>query len=141
MKKMIRLTLASALMFFPTFASAQDVVQEAFQEYTDFAPYQAGIILPAQRTDDVFDSFVFIDTRTQEEYEQATIAGAVHIEWREVFSRLDEVPTERTTILFCNTGALSAQSAFGLRVMGYENVLILQTGFEGWLAHKAGSMN
>ena len=89
----------------------------------------------------MFDDLLFIDTRTKEEHAQATIDGAIHIEWREVFSRLDEVPTKRKTVLFCNTGALSAQSAFGLRVIGYDNVLILQTGFEGWLKHKVATVD
>jgi len=66
--------------------------------------------------------------------EAMEIEGAVHIEWREVFSRLDEIPKDRKTILFCNTGALSAQAAFGLRVLGYENVLILQGGYTDWVA-------
>ena len=41
------------------------------------------------------------------------------------------------TILFCNTGSLSAQAAFALRVAGRENVLLLQTGFIGWQADAA----
>jgi rhodanese-related sulfurtransferase len=105
-------------------------------DYVDFATYDAGIILPKQITDEVVNSFAFIDTRTAEEFSEKTIKGARHIEWREVFSRLGEIPKDQPTILFCNTGALSAQAAFGLRVMGYENVLILQTGFDGWQAHR-----
>jgi rhodanese-related sulfurtransferase len=128
---LISLCAASALP-----VAAQGTVQEAITEYTDFATYDAGIILPSQITDELFDDFVFIDTRSKDEFDEATIDGARNIEWREVFSRLDEIPTDRKTILFCNTGALSAQSAFGLRVMGYENVLILQGGFQSWLAER-----
>jgi rhodanese-related sulfurtransferase len=36
------------------------------------------------------------------------------------------------TILFCNTGSLSAQAAFALRVAGRSNVVMLQDGFTGW---------
>jgi 3-mercaptopyruvate sulfurtransferase SseA len=35
-------------------------------------------------------------------------------------------------ILFCNTGSLSAQAVFAARLMGHENVLVLQTGLQGW---------
>jgi hypothetical protein len=70
-------------------ALAHDTVHEAITEYTDFATYDAGIILPDQITDDLFSEFVFIDTRTAEEFTQSTIEGAIHIEWRDVFSRLD----------------------------------------------------
>lgn len=129
MRKFVLIALMSLI---GTPALAQDTVQEAITEYTDFATYDAGIILPAQITDDLFSEFVFIDTRTAEEFTQSTIEGAIHIEWRDVFSRLDEIPQDQKTVLFCNTGALSAQSAFGLRVMGYENVLVLQGGFRDW---------
>ena len=81
---------------------------------------------------DIFESVSFIDTRTAEEFQQSSIPGATHIEWREVFERIDEVPTDGRVILFCNTGTLSAQAAFGLRVLGRENVLVLQTGYLGW---------
>jgi rhodanese-related sulfurtransferase len=129
---MRKLALLGLISLIGTSAVAQDAVQEAITEYTDFVTYDAGIILPAQITDDLFAEFVFIDTRTVEEFTQSTIDGAIHIEWRDVFSRLDEIPKKQKTVLFCNTGALSAQSAFGLRVMGYENVLVLQGGFHDW---------
>jgi len=90
------------------FAPSQEMVLEAMDDYSSFVPYDGGIILPAQITPDLFDSFVFVDTRTSEEFAEATIKGASHIEW-----------------------------PFGLRVMGYENVLILQTGFKGWQTHQA----
>jgi rhodanese-related sulfurtransferase len=35
---------------------------------------------------------------------------------------------DRMTILFCNTGSLSAQAAFALRVAGRSNVVVMQTG-------------
>ncbi|MEY8144622.1 rhodanese-like domain-containing protein [Falsihalocynthiibacter sp. CO-5D18] len=71
---------------------AQDAVLEAMTDYTDFATYDAGVIVPAQVTSDLFESFVFIDTRTAEEFAESTIEGAIHIEWRTVFSRIDEIP-------------------------------------------------
>ena len=111
---------------------AQDAVLEEMADYTGFATYDAGIIVPAQITDDPFGNFVFIDTRSTEEFVDSTIDGAIHIECRDVFSRIDGIPKDQKTVLFCNTGALSTQAAFGLRVMGYENVLILQGGYEDW---------
>jgi rhodanese-related sulfurtransferase len=130
------LGMACALLIATTAVFAQDQVREAIIEYTDFATYDAGIILPAQITDDLMDDFTFIDTRTTEEFAEATIDGAIHIEWRDVFSRLDEIPMNRKTVLFCNTGALSAQAAFGLRVMGYDNILVLQGGFRDWTTER-----
>lgn len=138
---MNKLVLAAAFSLLASVAFAQETTLQAMEDYTGFATYEAGIILPAQITPDLFDSFVFIDTRTEEEFTQATIDGAIHIEWREIFLRIDDVPKDQKTILFCNTGALSAQSAFGLRVLGYENILVLQTGYVGWLSHQATVSN
>ena len=88
--------------------------------------------MPEQVTQDIFENVAFIDTRSAEEFAIDTIPGAINIEWREVFGRIDDVPSGQKVILFCNTGVLSAQAAFGLRVLGRENVLVLQTGFHGW---------
>jgi rhodanese-related sulfurtransferase len=38
------------------------------------------------------------------------------------------------TILYCETGIQSAQAVFALRVAGRSNALVLQGGYQGWLA-------
>lgn len=111
---------------------AQDATVEAMQEYMEFSEYEAGIILPQQIDQSVFESVLFVDTRDAEQFEAGTIPGAVNIEWREVLGRIDEIPTDQKVILFCNTGSLSAQAAFALRVAGRDNVVVLQTGLNGW---------
>lgn len=131
--------IAAAAVFFiiATAAVFADPVREAMQEYTDFATYDAGIILPEQLTEEIFTSVTFVDTRTTEEHADATIPGALHIEWREMIARMEELPEGGKIVLFCNSGALSAQAAFGLRVLGREDVLVLQTGFVGWRQNAA----
>ena len=129
----------AAIVLVTTPATAENAAVEAMQGYMEFAPYDAGIIVPQQITKDIFESVVFIDTRDSEQFAKGTIPGARHIEWREVLSRIDEIPTDKKVILFCNTGSLSAQAAFALRVAGRENVLVMQTGLDGWrkdAAHK-----
>ena len=118
-------------------ARAQEPAVEAMQEYMEFSNYEAGIIMPQQITKDIFDSVVFVDTRDAAQFEEATIPGAVNIEWREALGRIDEIPADKKVILFCNTGTLSAQATFALRVAGRENVLMLQTGFLGWQENAA----
>ncbi len=118
-------------------ALAQDAAIEAMQEYMMFSEYEAGIILPQQIDQTVFETALFVDTRDAGQFEAGTIPGAINVEWREVLDRIDEIPEDRMTILFCNTGSLSAQAAFALRVAGRENVLLLQTGFIGWQADAA----
>ena len=113
-------------------ALAQDAAVEAMQEYMMFSEYESGILLPQQIDQTVFETALFVDTRDAGQFEAATIPGAVNIEWREVLDRIDEIPEDRMTILFCNTGSLSAQAAFALRVAGRSYVVVLQGGFAGW---------
>lgn len=42
---------------------AESPAVKAMQDYMEFAPYEAGIIVPQQLAKDVFESVVFIDTR------------------------------------------------------------------------------
>lgn len=122
--------VALSLMLQP--ASANEATVQGMQEYMEFANYEAGIIVPQQLSKDVVDNVIFIDTRDAEQFAKDTIPGAKNIEWREVLSRIAEIPRDKKVILFCNTGSLSAQAAFALRVAGRDNVLVLQTGIEGW---------
>ena len=113
-------------------AFADEAVIDGMLDYMEFAEYEAGIILPAQLDEAVFHAVTFVDTRDAEQFEAATIPGAINIEWREVLTRMDEIPTAGMVVMFCNTGTLSAQASFALRVAGRENVVVLQTGFLGW---------
>jgi rhodanese-related sulfurtransferase len=116
---------------------ANEAVIEAMGEYLMFQEYESGIILPQQIDQSVFDAVTWIDTRDSEQFDKQTIPGAIHIEWRQVIERMDEIPTDRKVIVFCNTGSLSAQAAFALRVAGFDNVVVMQSGFLGWLANAA----
>lgn len=43
----------------------------------------------------------------------------------------DSIPRDKPVLIYCNTGSLSAQAGFALRVAGYENVRILQGRIRG----------
>ena len=128
--KIITAVLLSNVLAAPL--RAENTAVKGMQEYMEFTPYEAGIIVPQQLAKDVFESVVFIDTRDAGQFAKGSIPGARNIEWREVLARIDEIPKDKKVILFCNTGSLSAQAAFALRVAGRDNVLVLQTGIEGW---------
>ena len=118
-------------------AKANEAIIEAMGEYLMFQEYESGIILPQQIDQSVFEAVTWIDTRDSEQFDKQTIPGAIHIEWRQVIERIDEIPTDRKVIVFCNTGSLSAQAAFALRVAGFDNVVVMQSGFLGWLENAA----
>lgn len=136
---MMKTVLRAAAVVLACFAApvlADDLADE-ITGYMDFATYHSGIIVPEQLTRDVFEAAQFIDTRDVDQYDTATIPGATHIEWREVPGRLDEIPDSGMVILFCNTGSLSAHAVFAARLLEHENVLVLQTGMQGWLQNAA----
>jgi len=126
--------LLSALAVAISFAGAahSDELADEIIGYMDFATYESGILLPQQITQDVFEAAVFVDTRDADQFAAGSIPGAINIEWREIPARLDEVADAGMVILYCNTGSLSAQATFAARLMGYENVVVLQTGLNGW---------
>ena len=124
--------IASFLLCFSLPTVADEAAVEAMAEYLMFQEYESGIILPQQIDQSVFEAVTFIDTRDLEQFEKQTIPGAIHIEWRQVLERMDEIPTEKKVIMFCNTGSLSAQAAFALRVAGFDNVVVMQSGLLGW---------
>lgn len=129
--------IASFLLCFSLPTVADEAAVEAMAEYLMFQEYESGIILPQQIDQSVFEAVTFIDTRDLEQFEKQTIPGAIHIEWRQVLERMDEIPTEKKVIVFCNTGSLSAQAAFALRVAGFDNVVVMQSGFLSWLDNAA----
>ena len=126
--------LASSSM--PLQASASGLM-EALEEYYLFAEPGGGSISYRQIPVEERSQVVFVDTRTLKEYQADHIPGALHIEWREVLERRDELPSDRPIILYCNSGASSAQAMMGLRLAGMENVRTLAGGFVRYLEKRA----
>jgi rhodanese-related sulfurtransferase len=131
--------LAVGIVLMQTTAARADqqVAIDVMAEYMMFQEYESGIIMPQQIDRSIFESVTFIDTRDADQFEAGTIPGARHIEWREVLDRMDEIPDTGKVILFCNTGSLSSQATFALRVAGFDNVVVLQSGYQGWLQDAA----
>ncbi len=136
--KIIRKTtvaLLAALVFSPqALADNQAIAVDEMEAYLDFVEYGGGVIFAEQIPHDEWPNFFVIDARDAAQFEQEHIPGAINIEWRRVLAHRDEIPTDRPALIYCNTGSLSAQAGFALRVAGHENVLILQGGLEAWKA-------
>ena len=83
-------------------------------------------------------SFFFIDTRMSDQYQADHLPGAIHIEWREIISREDEIPADKPVVLYCDIGMLSAKAQFALRLLGHDNVKVLFGGLNGLKLHQQG---
>ena len=73
---------------------------------------------------DSTDDYVLVDVRTEEEYEEGHIPGAILIPHDEIEDRAEEeLPDMGQTILvYCRSGNRSAQVADILEEMGYRDV-------------------
>lgn len=127
--------LAFALQLSPLPAAAEDkAVVEAMESYLDFVDYGGATIFPEQIPKDDWKKFFVIDARDKDQFAREHIPGAINIEWRRALAERNRIPKDKPVLLYCNTGSLSAQAGFALRVAGYENVRILQGGFAEWKA-------
>jgi rhodanese-related sulfurtransferase len=109
-------------------------VAEAVEEYMDFTEYGSSILLPEQIPEADWGKIMVIDARDADQFAQFHIPGAVNIEWRKLPARRHDIPRDRTVLVYCNTGSLSAQAVFALRLLGWDNVKVLQEGILGWKA-------
>lgn len=126
--------MAATLAIAVTPAIANDAALEAMEDYLDFVEYGGGVIFAEQIPAADWPRFHVIDARDQAQFAGGHIPGAVNLEWRRVLAEREQIPRDRPVVIYCNTGSLSAQAGFALRVAGHENVLILQGGFEEWKA-------
>jgi rhodanese-related sulfurtransferase len=123
---------ALSLLAAPLQAQDSEALADAMVEYLEFTEYGSSIILPEQIPAEDWPGILVIDARDAAQFEADHIPGAVNMEWREAVARRDEIPRDKPVVVYCNTGSLSAQAVFALRLLGWDNVRVLQDGIEGW---------
>jgi rhodanese-related sulfurtransferase len=137
LKTALALALASSLLW-PTFTTAQAetsaAVIDEMAAYLEFSEYGGGVMFAEQIPREDWKRFLVIDTRDAAQYAKEHIPGAINIDWRQVLAQRASIPRDKPVLVYCNSGSLSAQAGFALRVAGLENVRILQGGFEEWKA-------
>jgi rhodanese-related sulfurtransferase len=75
-----------------------------------------------------------LDVREDDERETAAIEPSVHIPMNDVPSRIGEVPTDRTVVVYCHHGGRSMMVAAYLEGQGYPKVTNLVGGIDAWSA-------
>jgi rhodanese-related sulfurtransferase len=131
-KILIALVTSLSLFAAPVHADENPAVVDMLSGYMDFAEYGSSLILPEQIPKADWKKVFIVDTRDAAQYAKDHIPGAVNIEWRQAVARRAELPKDRMVVMYCNSGSLSAQAVFALRLLGYDNVKVLQDGMEGW---------
>ena len=128
-------TAAATLLLTPTaHADNKAIAIDEMAGYLEFVDYGGGVIFAEQIPKDEWPKMVVIDARDAGQFAKGHIPGAINMDWRQVLAKRDSIPKNKPVLIYCNTGSLSAQAGFALRVAGWENVRILQGGMEEWKA-------
>ncbi len=80
------------------------------------------------------EDFLLLDVRQIDEYETASIAGAVLIPLGELGGRLSELAaySDRRIVVHCHHGVRSMRAVMGLRQNGFRNAQSLAGGIDLW---------
>jgi rhodanese-related sulfurtransferase len=134
-KKTYLTLLVTAAVTFTNIAWADNkkaIVVDEVSAFLEFADYSGGVIFAEQIPKDHYPKMMLIDTRDAQQFAKNKLPGAINIEWRKVLEQSKSIPKDKMVVMYCNTGALSAQAGFALRMAGWENVRILHGGMEEW---------
>jgi hydroxyacylglutathione hydrolase len=77
-----------------------------------------------------------LDVRSENEWDEGRIPGAIHVSLGYLTDRLSDVPREKPIVVHCRSGSRSAIGASLLRANGFDRVVNLTGGISEWA--KAG---
>lgn len=115
-------------------ADNKAIATDEMEAYLEFVDYGGGVIFAEQIPKVDWPKMMLIDARDPAQFAKGHIPGAVNMDWRQVLVKRNTIPKNKPVLIYCNTGSLSAQAGFALRVAGWENVRILQGGMAEWQA-------
>ncbi|WP_395008046.1 rhodanese-like domain-containing protein [Undibacterium sp.] len=114
------------------YADNKKILTDEMEAYLEFVEYGGGVIFAEQIPKEDWKNMVLIDARDAKQFAAYHIPGAINIEWRQVLTKRNSIPKDKPVLIYCNSGSLSAQAGFALRLVNWENVLILQGGMDEW---------
>ena len=114
MKKLIFLLLAVILLT----ACGQDKENDQGAAYLNITPEEAKQIMDSE------EGYIILDVRTQEEYDEGHISGAIVISHEEITEKAEEVLTDKDQLIlvYCRSGRRSKIAAEALVELGYTNI-------------------
>ncbi len=114
MKKLVFLLLAVMMLT----ACGQDKENDQGAIYVNITAEEAKQIMDSE------EGYIILDVRTQEEYDQGHIPGAILIPHTEIEARAEEVLTDKDQLIlvYCRSGRRSKIAAEALVELGYTNI-------------------
>jgi rhodanese-related sulfurtransferase len=77
---------------------------------------------------------VFLDVRTQEEWNQGHIARSLLIPLDQLQQRMNELPRDKDIVVVCKLGSRSKEGAAVLRQAGFARATCMSGGIQAWVA-------
>ena len=114
MKKLIFLLLAVMMLT----ACGQDKENDQGAVYVNITAEEAKKIMDSQ------EGYIILDVRTQEEYDEGRIPGAIRISYEEIGEKAEEVLADKDQLIlvYCRSGRRSKIAAEALVELGYTNI-------------------
>ena len=114
MKKLIFLLLAVMLLT----ACGQDIENHQGAVYVNITAEEAKQIMDSE------EGYIILDVRTQEEYDEGHIPGAILIPNTEMEAQVEEILTDKAQLIlvYCRSGRRSKIAAEALVELGYTNI-------------------
>lgn len=75
---------------------------------------------------------VLLDVRTDKEYAQGHIPGAVHVPLTDIGEKVKKLKKDKDIVVFCQNGNRSIWAIKRLMGMGYKNLYNLKGGYRAW---------
>lgn len=128
------LTAGTLLLSPSVHADNKAIAVDEMEAYLEFVDYGGGVIFAEQIPAEEWKKMIVIDARDAAQFAKGHIPGAINMDWRQVLAKRNTIPRDKPVLIYCNTGSLSAQAGFAMRVAGWDNLRILQGGMEEWTA-------
>ena len=114
MKKLVFLLLAVMMLT----ACGQDTEKDQGAVYMNITAEEAKQIMDSE------EGYIILDVRTQEEYDQGHIPGAIVISHEEIAEKAEKVLTDKDQLIlvYCRSGRRSKLAAEALVELGYTNI-------------------
>ena len=114
MKKLIPIFLAVMMLT----SCGQDINNDQGAVYVNITAEEAKQIMDSE------EGYIILDVRTQEEYDQGHIPGAIVISHEEIEEKAEQVLTDKDQLIlvYCRSGRRSKIAAEALVELGYTNI-------------------
>lgn len=114
MKKLLCIMIALLVLT----ACGQDKENEQEAVYVNITAQQAKEIMDSR------NDYILLDTRTQEEYDEGHIPGAILIPYDEITQKAESILPDKSQLLlvYCRSGRRSKLASEDLVKLGYTNI-------------------